>query len=136
MTYSTMPSKILVSQRERQRDRNNRVQNHNRPQQNAPKRSGHTYPREKDRRPDVEDQETSHALARSCEIRGQPRAAQADQPNAGTTRPRGADPLRRGPDYEFGLGIERKDETGADDDLDPRRDLNGSSMPRCFSPLG
>src|SRR5262245_751369 len=136
MTCSPMPSKILVSQRERQRDRNNRVQNHNRPQQNAPKRSGHTYPREKDRRPDVEDQETSHALARSCEIRGQTRDAQSDQRNPGKSRPSVAYPLRRRPEYELGLGIERKDETGADDDLDPRRDLNGSSMPRYFSPLG
>jgi hypothetical protein len=131
-----MPSTTIVSQRECERDRNNRVQYHNRPQPNAPKRSGHSDPREKDRRPDVEDNETSHGtLARSCEIRGQTRDAQSDQPNPGKSRERDAYPLRRCPEQELGLGIGCEEETGADDDFEPGCQHNGSSMPRGFSPL-
>jgi len=131
-----MPSIILVSQQGRQRDRNNRMQDHNRPQHNAPKRSGYSDPREKDRHRKVEDKETSHgALARSCQIRGQTRDAQSDQRNPGKSRKRVAYPLRRCPEYELGLGIECEEETGADDDFEPRCHHNGSSMPRCFSPL-
>ena len=66
------------------------------------KRSGHPHPCEKDRRRDVEDQETSHGnVVNSCELRGQTREAQSDQRNPGKLRKRDAAPLGRCAEYVY-----------------------------------
>ena len=69
----------LLAQRERERDREDRVQDHNGPQHYAAKRCRYTDPREQDRRRDVEDKKRSHgAPVRFNVIRGQARNAKCD----------------------------------------------------------